>query len=53
MNIDHIKRHYYRTHEDLNPGRIVPVGPEEDLTAPEHRDFPGPRAPSATGVLAR
>lgn len=53
VNIDHTRRHYYGTHEDLNPGGIVLVGPEKDLTAPEHHDFPAPRAPSATGVLAR
>ena len=27
VNLDHIKRHYYMTHEDINPTRIVPVGP--------------------------
>ncbi|AUS77966.1 glutathione S-transferase family protein [Actinoalloteichus sp. AHMU CJ021] len=30
VNFDHIKRHYYQTHEQLNPNRIVPAGP--DLT---------------------
>lgn len=34
VNFDHIKRHYYMTHEELNPGRIVPLGPEQDLAAP-------------------
>lgn len=28
VNFDHIKRHYYVTHEDINPTRIVPVGPD-------------------------
>ncbi len=28
VNFDHIKRHYYVTHNDINPTRIVPVGPE-------------------------
>lgn len=28
VNLDHIKRHYYVTHDDINPTRIVPVGPE-------------------------
>jgi glutathionyl-hydroquinone reductase len=28
VNLDHIKRHYYITHDDINPTRIVPVGPE-------------------------
>jgi putative glutathione S-transferase len=27
VDFDHIKRHYYMTHEQLNPSRIVPVGP--------------------------
>lgn len=28
MNFDHIKRHYYYTHDDINPTRIVPIGPD-------------------------
>ncbi|WP_028293145.1 glutathione S-transferase family protein [Oceanobacter kriegii] len=28
VNIDHIKRHYYYSHDMINPTRIVPVGPE-------------------------
>ena len=27
-NIDHIKQHYYRSHDMINPTRIVPSGPE-------------------------
>ena len=30
VNFDHIKRHYYYTHNDINPTRIVPVGPDLD-----------------------
>ncbi len=30
VNLDHIKRHYYYTHDDINPTRIVPVGPDLD-----------------------
>ncbi|MBV9674153.1 MAG: glutathione S-transferase family protein [Verrucomicrobia bacterium] len=37
VDFDHIKRHYYYTHEDINPTRIVPVGPEQDLMAPHER----------------
>jgi glutathionyl-hydroquinone reductase len=37
VNFDHIKRHYYRTHPELNPRGLVPVGPLLDLTAPHHR----------------
>jgi putative glutathione S-transferase len=36
-NFDHIKRHYYQTHEQLNPSRIVPKGPAIDWTAPHDR----------------
>lgn len=28
-NFDHIKRHYYYSHETINPYRIVPAGPKE------------------------
>jgi putative glutathione S-transferase len=31
-DFDHIKRHYYMTHEQLNPSRIVPLGPVVDWT---------------------
>ena len=31
VNFDHIKRHYYMTHDDINTAMIVPVGPEMDL----------------------
>lgn len=38
VNFDHIKRHYYVTHDDINPTRIVPIGPSLDLTAPHGRE---------------
>jgi putative glutathione S-transferase len=38
VNFDHIKRHYYVTHDEINPTRIVPIGPLQNLTAPHHRD---------------
>ena len=28
VDFDHIKRHYYVTHDQLNPSRIVPAGPD-------------------------
>ena len=31
VNMDHIKRHYYMTHEDINPTKIVPIGPLSDI----------------------
>lgn len=38
VDVDHIKRHYYRTHPQINPNFIVPVGPELDLDAPPGRE---------------
>lgn len=37
VHLDHIKEHYYYSHETINPTRIVPVGPELDLDAPHNR----------------
>jgi putative glutathione S-transferase len=37
VNFDHIKRHYYMTHTEINPTRIVPIGPVFDLTKPHLR----------------
>jgi glutathionyl-hydroquinone reductase len=37
VNFDHIKRHYYMTHTEINPTRIVPLGPALDLTRPHGR----------------
>jgi putative glutathione S-transferase len=37
VNFDHIKRHYYMTHAEINPTRIVPVGPDLGLSAPHRR----------------
>jgi len=31
VNLDHIKRLYYVTHDDINPTQIVPIGPSLDL----------------------
>ncbi len=38
VNFDHIKRHYYMTHTQINPTRIVPIGPLLDLTKPHGRE---------------
>ncbi|MBL9166226.1 MAG: glutathione S-transferase family protein [Verrucomicrobiales bacterium] len=38
VNFDHIKRHYYITHPDINPTRIVPIGPVLDLMKPHGRN---------------
>ena len=38
VNFDHIKRHYYMTHTQINPTRIVPIGPVLDLGKPHDRE---------------
>jgi putative glutathione S-transferase len=38
VEMDHIKRHYYASHETINPTGIVPLGPELDLDRPHGRD---------------
>jgi putative glutathione S-transferase len=38
VNLDHIKRHYYMSHEHINPTRIVPLGPLLDFTRPHGRE---------------
>jgi putative glutathione S-transferase len=38
VNFDHIKRHYYLTHDSINPNGIVPKGPAQDLWAPHGRE---------------
>ena len=38
VDFDHIKRHYYMTHEEINPTRIVPIGPVLDLTGAHGRE---------------
>jgi putative glutathione S-transferase len=38
VNFDHIKRHYYMTHDEINPTRIVPLGPIQRLDEPHGRN---------------
>jgi putative glutathione S-transferase len=38
VNLTHIKWHYYYTHDDINPTRIVPLGPILDFTRPHGRE---------------
>jgi len=38
VHMDHIKSHYYGSHETINPIRIVPVGPDIDYSEPHGRD---------------
>lgn len=37
VNLDHIKRHYYVTHTEINSTGIVPLGPVLDFNAPHAR----------------
>lgn len=41
VDFDHIKRHYYVTHPQINPTGIVPMGPLLDLDSPPGRDHLG------------
>jgi putative glutathione S-transferase len=41
VDLDHIKRHYYTTHPQINPTRIVPKGPALDFTTPHGREAIG------------
>ena len=38
VNVDHIKQHYYGSHESINPRRIVAKGPALDFMRPHDRD---------------
>ena len=38
VHMDHIKAHYYMSHETINPTRIVPVGPDIDYSVPHDRE---------------
>ena len=38
VDFDQIKRHYYVTQNEINPTRIVPIGPIVDLRAPHDRE---------------
>lgn len=37
VNMEHIKNHYYASHETVNPSRVVPLGPVIDYAAPHDR----------------
>ncbi|MDS0475230.1 glutathione S-transferase C-terminal domain-containing protein [Natrinema sp. 1APR25-10V2] len=42
VDLGHIKEHYYRSHDDIDPTGFVPAGPEIDFEAPHDRDeLPG------------
>ena len=37
VSIEHIKAHYYTSHANINPTRIIPVGPVLDFNEPHDR----------------
>ncbi|SDY39328.1 glutathione S-transferase family protein [Halopenitus persicus] len=37
-NMDHVKAHYYRSHDEINPTGFVPVGPKRDWTDSHNRN---------------
>jgi putative glutathione S-transferase len=39
VNMEHIKKHYYGSHESINPTRIVPRGPLLDFEEPHDREL--------------
>jgi putative glutathione S-transferase len=44
VDFEHIKRHYYEVHVDINPTQIVPAGPDlSGWLAPHGRDRLGGR----------
>jgi putative glutathione S-transferase len=50
IDFDHIKRHYYEVHRDINPTGVVPAGPDlSSWLTPHHRDELGGR-PFGDGI---
>jgi putative glutathione S-transferase len=41
VDLDQIKTHYYFTHDDINPTRIIPIGPLLNFDAPHGREHLG------------
>jgi putative glutathione S-transferase len=37
VSFDHIRQHYYRSHPEVNPSGIVPLGPAPDFSLPHGR----------------
>ena len=38
VDLDQIKTHYYFTHDDINPTRIIPIGPVLNFNTPHGRE---------------
>jgi putative glutathione S-transferase len=49
VNMDHIQKHYYGSHESINPTRIVPKGPILDFTEAHDRGRFSGRTPQGNG----
>jgi len=49
VNMDHIKKHYYGSHESINPTRIVPEGPLLDFTGAHDRRRFSDQTPQGNG----
>ncbi|HEY6581253.1 MAG TPA: glutathione S-transferase family protein [Rubrobacter sp.] len=49
VNMDHIQKHYYRSHESINPTRIVSKGPILDFTAAHNRERFSDQTPQGNG----
>jgi putative glutathione S-transferase len=45
-DFNHIKRHYYQSHESIDPTRIVPIGPDLNLLSPHGRERLQERMPA-------
>ena len=50
VDLHHIKNHYYRSHETLNSGGIVPKGPALAYDAPHDRSRFGQSAPTRMAI---
>jgi len=42
VSMEHIKAHYYASHDSINPTRIIPVGPDVDFSGPHRRGVTDP-----------
>ena len=39
VNMAHIKRHYYASHQSINTYGIVPIGHNQDWSVPHNREL--------------
>jgi putative glutathione S-transferase len=38
INLDHVRKHYYVSHDTINPHRVLPIGPNLDHNEPHDRE---------------